>query len=878
MDNYIKHYGTPRESGRYPYGSGDEKYAKNRSFINDSEMLERKGMSQPEVANAFNMTLREYRAKKSNAKLLIKSHEADLAYKYKEKGMSNTAIAERLGRNEKYVRDLLKPTAIKKKQVHDNIKTVLEDAVDQYKYVDIGKGVENHLGISQTKLNNVVTEMMEKGYKRVYLKTQQLGTGKDTTLKVLVKDNIPYSEVFANRDAIKMPIGNKMLVDDGLSVLGIKPPTNVSSKRIAIKYAEDGGSTMDGVIELRRGVEDISLGKSKYAQVRIAVEGSHYLKGMAMYSDDLPDGIDIRFNTNKTKGTPMLGSKDNSVLKGLKDEPDNPFGAIVRQAEYVDSKGNKRLSALNIVTEEGEWGEWSKTISSQVLSKQNASLIKKQLDLAYANKKDDFDEITKLTNPVIKKKLLESAADDYDSAAVTLKAAALPRQGYHVILPFDNMSPTEIYAPNYKNGEKVVLIRYPHGGKFEIPELTVNNKHRSARNNLGNAKDAVGINSKVAEQLSGADFDGDTVLVIPNDNRYISTAPALKGLKGFDPKLSYPYREGVDVMSKQLKGKKMGDITNLITDMQIQGATNDEVARAVRHSMVVIDAEKHKLNYKQSYLDNAIKDLKIKYQGKHNAGASTIISRAKSEQRVMGVRNQIGHDPVTGAKRYIYKEESYVNKAGKKINRTTKSTKMAETNDASLLSSGTKVESYYAEYANKLKSLANQARLAAMSVEKLEYSPSANKRYSKEVENLDIKLKNAEKNAPLERQALLVSGVIFNQKKKDNPNMDADEIKKIKGQALTTARIRVGAKKPDINITDSEWEAIQAGAIHNSKAMAIINNADLDMIKQRATPRQAKTLSPTKRNRAIAMVNSGYTQEEIATQLGVSISMIKEFI
>ena len=165
-----------------------------------------------------------------------------------------------------------------------------------------------------------------------------------------------------------------------------------------------------------------------------------------------------------------------------------------------------------------------------------------------------------------------------------------------------------------------------------------------------------------------------------------------------------------------------------------------------------------------------------------------------------------------------------------------------------------------------------------MSVEKLEYSPSANKRYSKEVENLDIKLKNAEKNAPLERQALLVSGVIFNQKKKDNPNMDADEIKKIKGQALTTARIRVGAKKPDINITDSEWEAIQAGAIHNSKAMAIINNADLDMIKQRATPRQAKTLSPTKRNRAIAMVNSGYTQEEIATQLGVSISMIKEFI
>ena len=68
-----------------------------------------------------------------------------------------------------------------------------------------------------------------------------------------------------------------------------------------------------------------------------------------------------------------------------------------------------------------------------------------------------------------------------------------------------------------ENGERVVLIRHPHGGTFEIPELTVNNKNPDARKIVGTIKsqDAIGIHHKVAEHLSGADFDGDTVLVIP---------------------------------------------------------------------------------------------------------------------------------------------------------------------------------------------------------------------------------------------------------------------------------------------------------------------------------------------------------------------------
>ena len=123
---------------------------------------------------------------------------------------------------------------------------------------------------------------------------------------------------------------------------------------------------MDGVIQLRRGVDDISLGKSRYAQVRIGVDGTHYLKGMAVYSDDMPPGIDIIFNTNKSDKGDI-----HKAMKSIKDDPDNPFGSIIRQKHYIDANGKRRLSALNIVGsedpdgvkrpgEEGAWALWSK--------------------------------------------------------------------------------------------------------------------------------------------------------------------------------------------------------------------------------------------------------------------------------------------------------------------------------------------------------------------------------------------------------------------------------------------------------------------------------------------------------------------------------------
>ena len=96
-------------------------------------------------------------------------------------------------------------------------------------------------------------------------------------------------------------------------------------------------------------------------------------------------------------------------------------------------------------------------------------------------------------------------------------------------LPLERMKETEVYAPNFKNGEHVCLVRYPHSGPTEIPDLIVNNKNKEAISIFGKTpKDCVVINPKVAAQLSGADFDGDSVVVIPNKGgKTINTAEPL---------------------------------------------------------------------------------------------------------------------------------------------------------------------------------------------------------------------------------------------------------------------------------------------------------------------------------------------------------------
>lgn len=924
-DEILMHYGIKRRSGRYPYGSGEDPYQHGRDFLGRIEELKKEGWTEtPEnIKKEFNLTTTQYRAQKALAKDERRMLDVATAKSLQKDGLGATEIGRKMGISESSVRSLLDPKAEARMMQAKNTSDFIREQIEKKGMIDVSVGVERELNISKEKLDQALAILESEGYP-IYKGgiPQATNPGKQINQRVICPPGTEHKEIY-NFDKVNS-LNEYITRDDGSSYeKKFTYPSSMDSKRLMIRYNEDGGLQKDGIVELRRGVDDLSLGESRYSQVRILVDGTHYIKGMAVYSDDMPDGVDVIFNTNKMKGTPMT-----KVLKEIKSDPDNPFGSAIKDAMkggqywYDDPKtGERKLGLINKRADEGDWTDWKDALPSQFLSKQSMQMAQKQLNLAVTDKLDEYNDICSLTNPTVKKHLLSKFADECDSAAVHLKAAALPGQKYHVIIPVNSLTEKEVYAPNYENGTKLALIRYPHGGTFEIPILTVNNKNADAKKLLGtDIVDAVGINSKVAERLSGADFDGDTVMAIPTHDSKgkvkITSTPALKGLEGFDPKMAYPEREGMKYMKNPKTGKdgtqmEMGKISNLITDMTLGGATQDELARAVRHSMVVIDAAKHKLDYKQSEIDNNIESLKQKYQPKYDAdgnivrygGASTIISRASGQASVVkrqgspqvNIKGKEWYDPSKPEGSLIWKTaddaEYTVTRTNKKTGEVTtkvktrmeRSTKMAETDDAYSLVSDAKhpMELVYADYANKMKALANQSRMEVAATGKIAYSASAKSTYQKEVDSLLSKLNTALLNAPRERQAQRLANAEVQAKKKADPTLKPGDIKKASQQALSKYRMESGSVNRSnraIKITDREWEAIQAGAISENVLKKILNNTDVDNLRERATPRTTTQLNEAKVNRIKSMSASNYSLNEIATKLGISTSTVSKYL
>ena len=890
-NDVLIHYGTPRHSGRYPWGSGENPYQRNANFLKTVHDKKASGIKETEIAREMGMNTRQLRAKIALANASNRKAREEQARKLKAKGYSTSAIGRAMGESESTVRSLLDPAVSERMNKIFATSDALKQCVEEKRYIDIGEGVEQHLGVTQDKLKKAVDILVQEGYKVMPIYPKQSGTGKNTTVKVLAKADVTYNELWEHIDKIDFP---KAHSDDygktyDLPDRKLKDPASIDSKRIQVVYTDEeghGGKEKDGVIELRRGVAELSLGNSHYAQVRIAVDGTHYMKGMAVYADDLPDGVDIRYNSKYPEGTP----KDKVFKKMEYDEyTNNPFGASVTQKNYIDANGNERLSPINLVNEEGTWADWSKNLPSQFLSKQPLPLIKQQLKLAADLKHDEFDEIMSLTNDVVKKSMLQEFANECDSAAVHLKAASMPRQQTHVILPVSDIGDDEVYAPRYNQGETVVLVRFPHGGKFELPQLRVNNHSEQGRSMISpEGRDAVGITTKTAAKLSGADFDGDTVIVLPNDSRSIKVQESLTGLKGFDPSEAYPspYDDPKKkTMTIRQRNQNMGYVTNLITDMTIGGATPDELTRAVRHSMVVIDAYKHNLNWKKSAEDNRIQELYLKYQGKKNGGAATLISLA-SGQKSVDYRKEKMPDKETGERVYEYTGETKWKATKKDENgkpldyklekRTLTSTKMFEAKDARELSSGLPQEEAYAVYANDMKDLANQARKQWVNLKTPKMNPSAKEYFAAEVKSLMEKLRIAESNRPLERKATMLYNYMMKQQLQDNPELydDADARKKISGRLMEAARAAVGAHKIAVEFTPREWEAVQAGAVSSNVLSKLLTNAKSDHVKQLAMPKTLKGMSDGKIARARALLAQGRTYSEVADMIGVSVSTI----
>lgn len=899
-ENILEHYGTKRHSGRYPWGSGDNPYQHSGDFLSRIETLKKKGLSEKDIINAINDTLpkeyqlspTEFRVARSKAISLRKQSEYEQIKDLKDnKGLGWTEIANQLGMSESSVRSKYAGNIDKKAKRAENIADVLKKEVDKKGMIDISEGANQVLGVSESELDKAAyTLEAEYGYKRYGVGIRQpTNIRQQTNITVLAKPEFDQKYAYQHQEQIDS-LGDYHSDDGGDTFTKLQRPSSLDSSRVAIRYGDEGGLDKDGVMEIRRGVPDLDLGKSHYAQVRILVDGDHYLKGMAVYSDDLPDGVDVMFNTNKPSGTPKM-----KVLKEAKADPDNPFGAAIKangQSMYIGADGKEHLSPINKLKEEGDWDTMSRNVSSQFLSKQPKKLIENQLKLTVADYQAQYDEIMHYDNPTVKKKLLNDFADTCEGTSMTLKASAFPGQSTKVILPINKIKENEAYCPTYENGTQLALIRFPHAGTFEIPIVTVNNKNLHGKRNLGQIQDAIGINAKVAERLSGADFDGDTVMVIPiSDKVPIKSTRPLKALEGFDPKTAYAVPEGnpnhVRLMKKEEKQREMGVISNLITDMTLRGASEDELARAVKHSMVVIDAEKHKLDYKRSEKENGIQELKEKWQVRVDedgntkyGGASTLLSRRKQTVRVPERRGSVRVDKDTGE--FIYKESGRTftdPKTGKERIAEDTVSLISETKDARTLSSGTIQENLYADFSNKLKAMANQARKEAANMKGIQRNPEAAKTYATEVASLKEKYNNMVANKPKERKAMLIANANIKAKIQEqglNPTIDKKEIKKISSVEMQRARDSVGAsgRKSKVTFTDKEWEAVQAGAISDNMLTKFLNSSDSDEIVKRAMPKTATVMSSAKMSKAKAMLRSGYTYKDIAQACGVPESTV----
>lgn len=954
-----------RGSGRYAFGSGENpfQHQNNRTpqnydlFLKMVKQFKAEGKSESEIAAYFGMVTKktgEGSSKELRDTVTIARHavraaqEAEAWRLYSDENSDTyhnyTKVGKEMGLNDTTVRLLLDPAkSIYNSQLY-GIKDKLVSELAEKKCVMIGYGTENELsdeisGVTRTKLDAAIRELEHEGYQRRYIQVQQMGTTHKTNVEILMSPDMNFADVSRDNSLIK-PIVD-YTPDGGKTWEAPVAPVSINSDRVEVKYAENGGTLKDGTIELRPGVADLSLGNSNYAQVRIAVDDKYYLKGMAMYGDakDFPDGVDIIFNSNK----PMEKGKFNALKKLNLDEglTAESFGATIKrggQSFYIDTDGKTKQSAINKVNEEGDWDRWSKDLSAQFMSKQGLPLIKQQISLTLADKNYQLDEINKVTNNELKKNLLLDFADGLDADASSLKLMGIRGEKAKVILPCNSLKPTEVYAPDYPDGTSVCLIRFPHAGTFEIPRCTVNNKNPEAKKRFGNARDAIAINHLVAEQLSGADFDGDTVWVLPDNQRQITTKPYLQALKGFDPKAEYPMYPGMKVMTSREKQLQMGKTTNLLMDITSMGADDDDIAKVTKHSMVVIDAQKHKLNWQQSYIDNDIAGIIAKYRGYNDAGrlkegATTIFTKAKAQARVDELSRYRKYDPETGAviqnptgkelKQYKKVDEYKVDKRGNIIylddmgNETTENTgkpvkvgktlykdedgkpvvtgtkkaqsittNMAITDDATTLvyDKTNKKEMAYAEYANELKALAAKARKEAVSLPTTKQDKQAAKVYANEVASLQSKLNNSAKNAPRERYAQIIANTRYKAALEANPELkyDPDKLKKLRNRCLTYGREATGAsgERRRFTITEKEWEAIENHAITAATMNKIINNIDTDLIREHCTPRTQRGISAAQisKIRIMAANKGGYTIDEIAKACGVSTSTVKKYM
>lgn len=350
-DDILMHYGMPRRSGRYPWGSGDNPYQHSGDFLSRVEELKKSNFTfidkdgktytgEVAIAKSMGLSTTQFRTQMSLAKDERRSADVAAAKALRAKGYSLNEIADKMGfANDSSVRSLLNESSEARMNQAKQTAEFLKKQIAEKGMIDVGTGVERELGISKEKMNQALYILEMEGYPIYGGGVPQVtNPGKQTNIKVLCPPGTEHKEIynFENVHSVRDYVSH----DDGETFDKFVYPKSMDSSRLKIRYAEDGGIQKDGVIEIRRGVDDLSLGDSHYAQVRILVDGNRYLKGMAVYSDDLPDGVDVM---PCSLGADLSQGDDFCAFTFLFPLPNGSFG--IKTRNYITSTTLMKLPA-----------------------------------------------------------------------------------------------------------------------------------------------------------------------------------------------------------------------------------------------------------------------------------------------------------------------------------------------------------------------------------------------------------------------------------------------------------------------------------------------------------------------------------------------------
>lgn len=219
-------------------------------------------MSEKEIAEYFNMTTSQLRAKKSQDAAKDTQARYNAVYAVYDGGITSpTAIAKKLGMPNSTVTSILKKRNSAPHQIQNNTLDALKRAVDEYGYVDVGKGVNRYMGITEDRLKkSCVLLRDEEGYTLEQMNFRQATTNHSTQVKILAKPGTTRAELMEHQTDWHPPF--EYTQDGGLTFQHREPVVNIDNKRVMVRYPDEGGKARDGTIELRRGVEDLSLGKT----------------------------------------------------------------------------------------------------------------------------------------------------------------------------------------------------------------------------------------------------------------------------------------------------------------------------------------------------------------------------------------------------------------------------------------------------------------------------------------------------------------------------------------------------------------------------------------------------------------------------------------